>query len=323
MWWGCDESCPLTKVLLINLNEWAPIFNDLPTTSETDDISKAQSQHAAAQPTDQQAPEQQQNTEAAPTQESPDLMNMIQSGLQNLPNLDQAKDMLGQVTDAVAPMATSLANPVGGMVGKATEVVNQVSDATGVKVPELYGNKVTDLASDAANLPSIAGGQLADTVAGITKMPKDLLEAGLDELGLIDKADAEIPWSEQYSMANYDIGIAEARTEVGDMAATMLKYVAAGTATGGAGILAQMATDGTLDFLEAPGEGNISNFAESAGMHNPILDVLAHDETDSDFTRRLRNSLEGAVPAIGVLSAQQATKALTFMRTALEGGSSI
>ena len=298
----------------------ASIFNDLPTTVESEEAIKAQSKAAAV------VPEQQQQTtqaETAPAEGGPDLMNMIQSGLQNLPNLDQAKEMLGQVNDAVTPMATSLANPVGGLVGKTTELINQGAEALGVDVPELYDNKITDLASDAANLPTIAGGQVADQIAGIVKMPQDIFEGALSEFGLIDKADSEIPWSAQYEMANYDIGSAEARTEVGDMAATMLKYMAVGTATGGAGILTQMAADGGMDFLEDPGEGNISNFAEDAGMSNPILDILAHDETDSDFTRRFRNSLEGAVPAIGVLSARQSVKALKAMRTAVWGGSTL
>lgn len=140
------------------------------------------------------------------------------------------------------------------------------------------------------------------------------------KLGLVDQDDE---WN-NVDHANYrgserDLVMAEPRSQAGLIARDIVSFVVAqrqlGAATGlnkltqGKGLInpQRLAADTALgalaDFILDPGDGNASNalieFFPSL-KDNPMIAAFAQADDDDEFTRRLKNTIEGGVMGVAV-----------------------
>ena len=150
------------------------------------------------------------------------------------------------------------------------------------------------------------------------------------KLGLVDPDDE---WN-NVDHANYrgserDLVFAEPRSQAGLIARDMVSFVVMqrqlGRITGmnqltsGKGLInpQRLAADTALgamaDFIMDPGDGNASNALIEVfpGLEdNRFLSAFAHEDDDNEFTRRLKNQVEGGVMGIAVDAAGTGLSAL-------------
>ena len=162
------------------------------------------------------------------------------------------------------------------------------------------------------------------------------------KLGMVEEDDE---WN-NVDHANYrgserDLVMSEPRSAAGLFARDMVSFItvankaklatglgAAGTAAsamgGPGGVAARIAVEtaagAVADFLMDPGDGNAANMLQEmfpSLQDNEILSAFAHDDDDDEFSRRVKNMVEGGVMGNAVDAAGKAMKGL------LKGGKRI
>lgn len=128
--------------------------------------------------------------------------------------------------------------------------------------------------------------------------------------GSIDQK--EVPWSESYEWAEWDLGVAENQTAIGGAARNIfsvligmkglqaLKVGVGGGQTVASRVGSEALRGAIVDFFMDPGEGNLSNLVQSGPLANPLSAALAQDEDDNQWIRRTKNMLEGGTIGIAV-----------------------
>jgi len=164
-----------------------------------------------------------------------------------------------------------------------------------------------------------------DTAVGTVESTLDTLDLAGDILktgaltltGQKVKA-TENPWSDRYTAAAYNFGLAKPRTEIGKFASKIGQMVVltrtvaklapkalVQLGTKGVGIKGAIASGivpgAVADFmLTDPGDGNFSEMInnllpEDHFLRDSFVTALATDETDDIFTRKVKGTLEGGV----------------------------
>ena len=179
---------------------------------------------------------------------------------------------------------------------------------------------------------AIAGApkNLGTKVLGAAEFAGDVVGAVADAAGVIERDDSDIPWSNQYQYAQYDLGAAETQTIAGGMAQEMLSFILGGAITGGAasaagaGQLASsgvaIASDFVLDYFSSDEGGNISNRIQESPLANHLSAALAHQEEDNSHIRRLKNAIENLIPGIGIEAIMAGYRGLRAGRAAIAAG---
>jgi len=173
---------------------------------------------------------------------------------------------------------TSITGEIGtALIGGAADVVETLGETA-----ELYG----------------------DTQRALFARPIEAIGGSIDQ--------KEVPWSESYEWAEWDLGVAENKTAVGSAARSIFSTLIGmkGLRTAGVGIgggesvasrLGSEALRGAIyDFFVDPGEGNLSNLIQAGPLANPLSQALAQDEDDNQWIRRAKNMLEGGTIGIAV-----------------------
>ncbi len=160
---------------------------------------------------------------------------------------------------------------------------------------------------------------LGAKLAGAAEFTGDFAGAVADALGIIDREEEDIPWSENYRYAQYDLGLAQTETLYGGLIQEALSFAMAGGATGAIGTAAGLSAKGQaalalssdfiLDYFSDADGGNLSNLVQNnpltgESLANPLSAALAHKDEDNPHWRRFKNSLEGLIPGVGVLAVQ-------------------
>ena len=160
---------------------------------------------------------------------------------------------------------------------------------------------------------------LGAKLAGAAEFTGDFAGAVGDALGIIDREEEDIPWSENYRYAQYDLGLAQTETLYGGLIQEALSFAMAGGATGAIGTAAgfsakgqaalALGSDFILDYFSDADGGNLSNLVQNnpltgESLANPLSAALAHKDEDNPHWRRFKNSLEGLIPGVGVLAVQ-------------------
>lgn len=182
---------------------------------------------------------------------------------------------------------------------------------------------------------AIAGG-VTGAVENLGEGVEFLGDAALTVTGFA--SDTDNIFSQNYETAEWDLGVAENQTAVGNFAREGLALLInlrqlgkvpgigkLGTKKGIAGRLAGETFRGAVvDFLVNPGESNLSNELEkiSPALKDTFLTALAHDEDDSPFTRRIRNTIEGGIFGFAVDGISELIGALRAGKKALKAGKS-
>ena len=205
---------------------------NLPSTSQTDDVVKEQAR-VRAQQEEQQRLQQQAQLEAQQATEVPEEPPEDPSHLAQIP---EAGDFL---KDQARALPRVLINHMGPIANAAAPLLNQLpSEAFG-------GVEVGDLVNDTLNAPEIIGNQLTQSAGQLADLAKDTVLSnvsnlvGNENLEQVDNAlgtelartPENTPWTEQYQMAEYDLGMMEAQTWPGKVAVGILKFGASGVAS--------------------------------------------------------------------------------------------
>lgn len=172
-----------------------------------------------------------------------------------------------------------------------------------------------NLAAEASRV--VVGGvaQSVETILeGIDFAGDNLLTAGA-AFGL-PVEEKNLTWSQAYEAADYDLGVTENKTRLGQFARNTLgvlinmrqlaKYGGIKVGTGPNSTIASRMGGETLrgaivDFFTNPDGGNLANiFGGDEENANIILKAIAHQDDDNQYTRRIKNAFEGGT--IGIVA---------------------
>lgn len=164
---------------------------------------------------------------------------------------------------------------------------------------------------------------LGNKVMGAAEFAGDVFGGLADAVGIVDRADEDIPWNENYQYAQYDLGLSETNTWYGGLVQEALSFALGGGAIGsgakalGAGQTLQgvsaVGGDFILDYFSNAEDGNLSNMVmdnmvTGTALANPLSAALAHSEEDNPHWRRLKNAIEGAFPSIALTAVSRLYK---------------
>ena len=194
------------------------------------------------------------------------------------------------------------------------------------------------------NDKSVAGETVRAAVGGVAGSIENLGEAGeflgdtakslIAKTGVIKVDSKDIPWSQSYESAQWDLGTAKNNTAVGNFGREMISIVinmkqlaGLGVGVGGGATwqsrLASETLRGSLvDFLADPGEGNLSNIVADSRYSNLLSKALAHEDDDNQYIRRLKNLVEGGTIGIAVDGLSELYGALRAGKGAVKNGAS-
>jgi hypothetical protein len=166
---------------------------------------------------------------------------------------------------------------------------------------------VGDVIETGVNAATFAG----DTIGGV-----------LNTVGLDDRDSTQIPWSESYEWADFDLGLAENQTMVGNIGRSIISSVVGMAALGGVGVgvgagatwSSRMASEalrgGLYDFFSSADGGNLSNLVQLGPLANPLSKAIAHQDEDNVYIRRLKNTIEGGTIGLAVDGLMELYRAL-------------
>ena len=195
-------------------------------------------------------------------------------------------------------------------------------------------NPLAFAANEVNRAAANAGNDLFQAVATAGDLAVDAVGGGLDALGLVERDSSQIPWSESYEWANFDLGTAENQTVAGNIGTSIVSTVIGMAALGGAGVgvgasktvgsrLASEALRGGLyDFFSDAGGGNLSNLVQLGPLANPLSKALAHQDEDNVWIRRIKNTLEGGTIGIAVDGLMELYGALRAGKAVKDAGGS-
>jgi len=194
------------------------------------------------------------------------------------------------------------------------------------------------------NDKSVVGETVRAAVGGVAGSIENLGEAGeflgdtakslIAKTGVIKVDSKDIPWSQSYESAQWDLGTAKNNTAAGNFAREMISIVinmkqlaGLGVGVGGGATwqsrLASETLRGSLvDFLADPGEGNLSNIVADSRYSNLLSKALAHEDDDNQYIRRLKNLVEGGTIGIAVDGLGELYGALRAGKEAVKNGAS-
>ena len=182
--------------------------------------------------------------------------------------------------------------------------------------PEGIEKVVAEVGKGVLGAPTALGAKLA----GAAEFAGDVAGGVADAAGVVDRAEEDIPWSENYKYAEYDLGAFETNTWYGGLVQEGVAFAMGGGAIGGAAkavglgakgqAAASVAGDFVLDYFSSVEGGNISNMVQSGPLANPLSAALAHGEEDNPHWRRIKNSIEGAMPSIGLVAVSRLYKGM-------------
>ena len=165
-----------------------------------------------------------------------------------------------------------------------------------------------------------APGNLDAKVRGAADFAGDVIGSVGDAIFQLDREESDTVWSDQYEYAQYDLTGAQTKTVLGGIVQEGLAFAMGGAATGGVSSLAgagsaataatALASDFVLDYFSNAEGGNISNLIQDGPLANSLSEALAHSEEDNPHWRRLKNSVEGLFPGMGVIGVQKLYKGL-------------
>ena len=198
-------------------------------------------------------------------------------------------------------------------LGLRSEEESEVLRAQGLEQTSALTQQIAEDDSVLAEIgKGIAGApaNLGTKALGAAEFVGDVVGGVADAAGVVDRAPEDIPWSEQYEYASYDIGSAQTNTWYGGLIQEALSFVIGGSVTGGlaaragAGAIAQsgvaVASDFVLDYFSDADGGNISNLIQDGPLANHLSAALAHQDEDNAHIRRIKNALEGAIPGVAI-----------------------
>ena len=280
------------------------ISNQPPTGVTVERNAKGELQEAPQQPVEPKAQE--------PEMESPE-----ETQERNLNLLEEAQDWVAEKVLGRSPEDSQKARD------KAKEweagLNQQIEDAEGLDaVPREAVRAVT----------SGVDKTIQDGI-GFANFAGDFIKT---KLGMVEEDDE---WN-NVDHANYrgserDLVMAEPTTTAGQFARDMVSFVVMSRQLGrigGAGQLGnnltgaskivgvgtrELALGAVTDFIMDPGDGNAANALQEffpSLKDNSLLAAFAHQDEDNEFTRRLKNTVEGSVMQIGVDSVGLGLKAL-------------
>ena len=191
------------------------------------------------------------------------------------------------------------------------EINNVVGGLTGGALKD-YGTTVKEFGSGEVVLG--AAESLVETTGTALKAGGDAAMGGAAALGITDRSEEQIPWSENYKYADFDLGQANLQTGLGKTGAELMKFMAISTATGGAGVLAALGVDFAADYFNEDVKGGnfssgVASFLPEDQRDNWLL-ALAHKDEDNAHIRRLKNALEGSAPNIALVGLNKLYRAL-------------
>lgn len=174
---------------------------------------------------------------------------------------------------------------------------------------------------------SFAGDAVKAVTSGVEKAAQDAIgfanfagDFAKTKLGMVEEDDV---WNntdhKDYIGSQRDLIMAEPRSQAGQFARDMVSFVVMqrqlGAATGlnkavaGKGLInpqrlaAETALGAVADFIIDPGDGNASNALQEffpSLKDNDMISAFAHADDDDEFTRRLKNTVEGGVMGVAV-----------------------
>ena len=181
-------------------------------------------------------------------------------------------------------------------------------------------------------------------IGGIAGSVENLGEAGeflgdtaksvIAKTGIIKVDSKDIPWSQSYESAQWDLGTAKNNTAAGNFAREMISIVinmkqlaALGVGVGGgttwqSRLASETLRGGLVDFFADPGEGNLSNIIADSRYSNLLSKALAHEDDDNQYIRRLKNLVEGGTIGIAVDGLSELYGALRAGKEAVKNGAS-
>ena len=254
------------------------LYPDIPSTEESDEFIQQQQLEAPVE-----------TAPAVNSQEEVNAKNFIQQAS------DTAAEFLGLRDEAESEelRAQGIAQT------EATEQQLAEDDSFGAEIAKGVLGAPKNLITKAAGAAEFAG----DVVGGVA-----------DAAGIVERDASDIPWSDQYEYAQYDLGAAQTKTWYGGILQEALSFMLGGAITGGAaagagaGRVTQagvaVASDFVLDYFSSDDGGNISNLIQDTALANQFSAALAHQEGDNAHWRRVKNALEGAIPGVGIEAVQ-------------------
>ena len=160
----------------------------------------------------------------------------------------------------------------------------------------------------AEGVRAVAGGlaQAVETAGETAELAGDALKGAVGLSG-----DEAAPWEANYEWADWDLGVAENRTLVGNFARETVAVLAGmrglraagvgvGSQTAGQRLASETLRGALYDFFSEPGEGNLSNLVQDSRFANPLSKALAHEDDDNPWIRKLKNMVEGGTIGVAV-----------------------
>ena len=151
---------------------------------------------------------------------------------------------------------------------------------------------------------------LSEKLAGGVSFAGDVVGGIADAAGIVERDETDIPWNTNYEYLDLDLTGAETKTVAGGIVQEALSFMLGGGAVGGAAgalglgakgqAVAGLGGDFILDYFSSSDGGNLSNLIQSGPLANPLSEALAHQDDDNEHLRRLKNSIEGLIPGLGV-----------------------
>lgn len=202
---------------------------------------------------------------------------------------------------------------------------------------EREGARASNPLSAAADEITAVGAQGgARLIEGVGETGELLGDLGKSVLGIAEEGD-NVFEGDTYRSAEWDLGIADTKTAVGNFTAEALAIVvgmgAAGAAgvsvgkgaTAGSRLLTEASRGALVDLIINPGEGNLSNALEevSPGLKDSWVTALAHEDDDNPFIRRIKNVIEGGLIGSAVDGVGELYGAIRAGRKAIKAGKSV